>query len=159
MAVAHRSLATRPVSDGARSPEGDRRMALTVVPRRRRAVGFVVSVTSFVALAMLGAAASQVYLARGQLSIDQLDRQIRDTTARYEALRLERAELRSSGRLQAVAEEWNLQPAGDATFMVLSTDAVATMRRSSSLLDPAYGSESELLEQFRAVKALQAGAP
>lgn len=159
MATASRALASRRPVSVTPSVEGGRRAALTVVPRRRRTVGVVVSVASFVALAMLGAAASQVYLARGQLAIDQLDRQIRDTTERYEQLRLERAELRSPGRLQAVAEQWNLQPDGDATFMVLSPDVIATMRRSSALLDPAYGSEAALLEQFRTVKALQVGAP
>lgn len=158
MALASRSLSPDH-QVGAPSSVRRQRPSLRVVPRQRRAVGAVVAITSFVALAMLGAAASQVYLAQGQLSIDQLDRQIRETSARYEALRLERAELRSPGRLQAVAEQWGLQPDGNATFMMVGADVVATMRQSSALLDPAYGSEEELLEQFRTVKALQAVAP
>jgi cell division protein FtsB len=132
---------------------------LTVVPRRRRVLGIAVLVSAFVATAMLGAAAFQVYLARAQLQIDQLDRQIRDTSARYEQLRLERAELRSPGNLQAIAEQWQLRPDDSASFMVLGPDVLAVAKQSSSLLDPGYSSERELLEQFRTVKAFQGSAP
>jgi cell division protein FtsL len=140
-------------------PAGAGRPNLTVVPRRRRAVGIAVLVATFIATSMLGAAAFQVYLARAQLQLDQLDREIRDTTARYEQLRLERAELRSPGHLQAIAEQWQLQPDGSASFMVLSPEVLAVAKQSSALLDPGYSSERELLEQFRTVKAFQGSAP
>ena len=135
------------------------RPQLTVVPRRRRVLGIAVLVSAFVATAMLGAAAFQVYLAQGQLQIDQLDRQIRDTTARYEQLRLERAELRSPGNLQAIAAQWQLQPDNSASFMVIAPEVLAVAQQSSALLDPGYSSERELLEQFRTVKAFQRSAP
>jgi cell division protein FtsL len=122
-------------------------------------VGIAVLVAAFIATSMLGAAAFQVYLAQAQLQLDQLDREIRDTTARYEQLRLERAELRSPGNLQAIAEQWQLQPDGSASFMVLSPEVLAVAKQSSALLDPGYSSERELLEQFRTVKAFQGSAP
>jgi hypothetical protein len=160
MALAVRSPASvRPLRPDVAQPAVAGRPKLTVVPRPRRAVGIAVLVAAFVATAMLGAAAFQVYLARTQLQLDQLDREVRDTTARYEQLRLERAELRSPGQLQAVAEQWQLQPDGSASFMVLSPEVLAAAKQSSALLDPGYSSERELLEQFRTVKAFQGSAP
>lgn len=163
MALALRSQESvrtrRPDAVAPVAPTASGRPHLTVVPQRRRAVGIAVLVAVFVATAMLGAAAFQVYLAQAQLQIDQLDREIRETSERYEQLRLERVELRSPGYLQSVAEQWQLEPDGSASFMVVAGDVLAIAKQSSSLLDPGYSSERELLEQFRTVKALQGSAP
>ncbi len=104
---------------------------------------------------MLGAAAFQTYLAKGQLELDRLDREMASTAAQYEALRQQRAELRSPGRLTAVVAERGMLPAEKTSFISLSPEVLVLVHQATGDLDRTFDDEAELLEQFRAVKALR----
>jgi len=70
------------------------RPQLVVVPRRRRTARLVAAGCTVVFGLMLGAAAFQTQLARRQLNLDTMDRDIRAAHEQYDVLRRERAELR-----------------------------------------------------------------
>jgi hypothetical protein len=96
---------------------------------------------------MMGAAAFQTYLAKGQLELDRLDREMAVTAANYETLRQERAELRSPGRLTAVAAERGMQPATKTSFIAISPEVLVLVRQATGALDPTFDDEAELLAQ------------
>ena len=70
-----------------------------VAPRRRRNARLVAVAAFFASSLMLGAAAFQTQLARRQVELDQVDRQIRAARNDFNDLRSQRAELRSPERL------------------------------------------------------------
>lgn len=155
----HTRHAIDPVAMAEARARADARTHLALVPRRRRAAWWIITAAGVVVTAMLAAAAFQTYLAQGQMEIDRLDRQMRETAAEYEALRQQRAELRSPGRLVAVAEARGMEPATETAFMTVSAEVVAIVRQSTGGLDPTFEDESELLGQFRSVKALHEAQP
>ena len=150
----HTRIAVAPDAVAAARARTDARTHLAVVPQRRRAARWAAVVAVVVVAAMMGAAAFQTYLAKGQLELDRLDREMADTAAQYESLRQHRAELRSPGRLTAVAAERGMQPATDTSFLAISPEVLVLVRQATGALDPTFDDEAELLAQFRAVKAL-----
>ena len=141
------------------APGVRQRPVLTVVRPQRRAVRWVAVLSVAVVAAMLGAAAFQTYLAKGQLELDRLDRQIVQTAADYQVLRETRAELLSPGRLTEFAAKAAMVPAADVQFMTITADTEAVVRQSTGELNPTFAAESSLLEQFRTVKALREVRP
>ena len=134
------------------------RPTLTVVPRRRRAARLVAVLCAIVVLAMAGAAAFQTLLAQRQLEIDRTEQGIANAREEYEQLRRERAELRSPGRLAAMASEMDMVAATESSFMTIDPEVVAVVQSSSGRLD---GSdvlvETDPLAQFRTVKGVAWG--
>lgn len=151
----HTRSAVAPDAVAAARARADARLHLELVPQRRRAARWVAVVAVMVVAAMMGAAAFQTYLAKGQLELDRLDREMAATAAHYETLRQERAELRSPGRLTAVATERGMQPATETSFIAISPEVWVLVRQAAGALDPTFDDEDELLAQFRSVKALR----
>jgi hypothetical protein len=131
---------------------------LVVVPRRRRAVGFAVVMSSMIGVAMLGAAAFQTQLAGRQLEIDRLDGEISAQREFYDVLRRERAELRSPDRLSQIASSTGMVAARDNRIDTIAIDIEVAVKQSTGLLDQARLDDgTTLLEQFRVVKAVTDG--
>jgi hypothetical protein len=136
------------------------RPQLVVVPRRRRAARLIAVGCTVVFGLMLGAAAFQTQLARRQLTLDTMDRDIRAAHEQYDVLRRERAELRSPGRLALQAGNLGMVPATQTEFVVLDPDVVATVQRSSvATHGSADTSIDQQFEQYADVKAEAGGAP
>ena len=109
---------------------------------------------------MLGAAAFQTQLASRQLTMDTLDRDIRNAHETYDVLRRERAELRSPGRLSEEAIKLGMVPATQTEFVQLDADLVAVVQRSGA--DSSADVDSSIDEEFERyadVKAEAGGAP
>jgi len=133
---------------------------LALVPRRRRAASVVVLIVAFVFGSMLAAAAFQTQLARRQLTLDHLDRDIRSGQEQYSELRRERAELRSPGRLAAAASALGMQPTTRTEFMVLSPEVIAAVQQSAGgVFEPGVVSDDTAFDQFKTVKSVAGGAP
>ena len=122
---------------------------LVLVPRRKRTARMIAMASTVVFGLMLGAAAFQTQLARRQLEIDTLDRDIVAGRDRYEVLRRERAELRSPGRLSVEATVLGMEPASQTDFVQLGADDVATVQRSGA----GAGGDGEEIEEYADVKA------
>lgn len=136
------------------------RPSLVLVPRRRRATHVAVLVSVLVGLAMLGAAAFQTQLAQRQLVLDQLDAQIDESYSQYEALRLERSQLRSPERLAGIAAANGMEASNDVGFRTVSPDVEMVVQQSTGLIvqrQIPYG--EALLDEYRSVKALGEVAP
>lgn len=155
----HRPIERRTADRVAHAPLLRQRPTLTVVHRRSRAARTVSVSAALIVVLMLGATAVQSYVAQGQVELDRLDQQIRQTAEQYEVLRRERAELRSPGRLHDVAAELGMEPAASSEFMTIAPDVLVAVRQSTGALDPTFGDESTLLAQFRSVKALGSETP
>lgn len=133
---------------------------LVVVPRQRRTARLIAASCTVVFGLMLGAAAFQTQLARRQLTMDTLDRDIRDAHESYDVLRRERAELRSPGRLSQEAVTLGMVPATQTEFVQLDPDVVAVVQRSGADASrDANASIDEEFEQYADVKAEAGGAP
>lgn len=136
------------------------RPQLVVVPRRRRTARLIAAGCTVVFGLMLGAAAFQTQLARRQLNLDTLDRDIRAAHEQYDVLRRERAELRSPGRLAKEAAALGMVPATQTEFVVLDPDVVAAVQRSGASRDSGGATTiDEEFEQYAEVKAQAGGAP
>jgi hypothetical protein len=126
-----------------------------VVPRRRRAAHGIV-VTAVIALALMaGAAAFQTQLARRQVTLDILDRQIRAAHDTYDVLRRERAELRSPGRLVEQATLLGMTPAATTEFISLDPEVVAAVQRAGA---PGGSGPDGLVEEFADFAAVKSEA-
>ena len=136
------------------------RPQLVVVPRRRRAARLIAVGCTLVSGLMLGAAAFQTQLAQRQLTLDTLDRNIRDAHEQYDVLRRERAELRSPGRLAVEATNLGMVPASQTEFVSIDADVVAEVQRGGvgddGTNDPTVAEE---FEQYAEVKAQAGGSP
>lgn len=136
------------------------RPQLVVVPRRRRTARLIAAGCTVVFGLMLGAAAFQTQLARRQLTLDTLDRNIRAAHEQYDVLRRERAELRSPGRLATEAGALGMVPATQTEFVVLDPDVVATVQRTGASSDHTGATTiDQEFEQYADVKAEAGGAP
>ena len=109
------------------------RPQLVVVPRRRRTARLVAAGCTVVFGLMLGAAAFQTQLARRQLNLDTMDRDIRAAHEQYDVLRRERAELRSPGRLAEEAAKLGMVPATQTEFVSLVTGRIVKLATDSNL--------------------------
>lgn len=133
---------------------------LVVVAPRRRTARVVAGLAAVVFIAMIGALAFQTQVARTQLRLDTLDREIRQAHERYDVLRRERAELRSPGRLAQSAMALDMVPATQTEFMSLDADVVATVQRTG--VAPGEVGLSDVEQEFRdyaSVKAQAGGKP
>ncbi len=136
------------------------RPQLVVVPRQRRTARLIAAGCTVVFGLMLGAAAFQTQLASRQLTMDTLDRDIRNAHETYDVLRRERAELRSPGRLSQEANKLGMVPATQTEFVQLDADLVAVVQRSGADSSTDVNSSiDEEFEQYADVKAEAGGAP
>ena len=105
---------------------------LAVVPRRKRTARLIAAVSVVVFGLMLGAAAFQTQIARRQLTLDTLDRDIRKGRDQYDVLRRERADLRSPGRLSEQAAALGMGPAKQTNFVSVDPEEVAIVQRTGA---------------------------
>jgi len=109
---------------------------------------------------MVSALAFQTQVARTQLRLDTLDREIRQAHERYDVLRRERAELRSPGRLAQAAMALDMVPATQTEFVSLDADVIATVQRTG--VDSGDVGISDIEQEFHdyaSVKAQAGGKP
>ena len=137
-----------------------RRPRLQVVGPRRRAAGMLVSAGVLLFFLMVGALAFQTQVARNQLRLDRIDNDIRFAREQYDALRRERAELRSPGRLKMVAESLGMVAASQSEFGSIDPDVIASVQRSGATGGaPASNTVDRDFSAYAAVKAQAGGAP
>ena len=128
---------------------------LEVVPRRRRAMGFVVVGGLLLFAMLIGAVAFQTQIARNQLALDKTERAVSASRDRYDVLRRQRAELRSPNRLAVEAKRLGMSPAQNGEFMTVTPDVVASVLASASGLSThARDQATTSLEQFGEIKAV-----
>ncbi len=89
---------------------------LSVVPRRRPAVGWFVVLGGLVFALLLGVTVFQTRLAQNQLELDRVERAVDAERERFDELRLQRAELRSPAYLAAAAASIGMIPGSDETM-------------------------------------------
>jgi cell division protein FtsB len=134
------------------------RPQLIVVPRRRRTARLVAVGAFFVTSLMLGAAAFQTQLARRQVELDRLDRQMQTARNDFNSLRQQRAELRSPGRLATSAAALGMRPANDTDFVTVSPDVVGAVQQSAGgVLDPEIDVVDPVFDEFKRVKSIAGG--
>jgi hypothetical protein len=131
------------------------RPALAVVPRRGRAAGYVVGLSGVAIVIMLGAAAFQTQLARRQVTLDVLDRQIRAAHDNYDVLRRERAELRSPGRLVEQATLLGMTPPTQTEYVEIGSDVLEAVQRAGA---PASADGDRIVEEFAGYASVKATA-
>ena len=132
---------------------------LSLVPRRKRNARLIAAASVVVFGLMMGAAAFQTQIARRQLTLDSLDRDIRSGRDRYEVLRRERAELRSPGRLSTEAAALGMEPATQTEFVQLGADEVATVQRTGAATNDPAAATVEEFEKYADVKAQAQAEP
>ena len=147
------------------SPTSSSRPRLTVISqgRRRRWPAAVLAVSVLVVIAgLLGAAVFHTQLAERQLEIDRLERSVQGERERFDALRHERAVLRSPQRLSDEAGRLGLVPGETSRFVSVDPWTVALQLAASGPIDEGTVRiivDSDPLDQFRDVKAVSAGRP
>ncbi|MEP7046035.1 MAG: hypothetical protein ABI949_05115 [Ilumatobacteraceae bacterium] len=134
------------------------RTQLKVVPRRRRTARLVAFAAFFASSMMLGAAAFQTQLARRQVELDQVDRQIRNARNDFNELRSQRAELRSPARLAASGSALGMTSGGKSEFVDISPELVAEVQQSAGgVFDPGADVQDPVFEEFKIVKSVAGG--
>ena len=134
------------------------RPQLTVVPRRRRTARLVAVAAFFASCLMLGAAAFQTQLARRQVQLDQVDRQIRLARNDFNALRSQRAELRSPARLAASGAALGMSSAMKTEFINIAPEVIAEVQQSAGgVFDPGGDAQDPVFEEFKIVKSVAGG--
>ena len=109
---------------------------------------------------MVGALTFQTQVARNQLRLDRIDNDIRLAREQYDALRRERAELRSPGRLKMIAESLGMQAASESSFGSIDPEVVATIQRSGVAGGAtASNTADKEFAAYAVVKAQAGGAP
>ena len=137
-----------------------RRPRLQAVGPRRRTASMVVTAGAVLFLVMVGALAFQTQVARNQLRLDRIDNDIRVAREQYDALRRERAELRSPGRLKMVAESLGMVAASQSEFGTIPPEVIADVQRSGATGGaPASNAVDKDFAAYAAVKAQAGGAP
>lgn len=134
------------------------RSHLTVVPRRRRAARLVTFAAFVITSLMLGAAAFQTQLARRQVDIDRINSQVRVAHNTFNALREQRAQLRSTERLATMGTAMGMHPAGKTDFVDIPADVVAEVQQSAGgVFDPEANAGDPVFEEFKVVKSIVGG--
>jgi len=112
----------------------------------------------FASLLMLGAAAFQTQLARRQVEIDRVDRQIRIVKADFNNLRAQRADLRSPARLAASGSVLGMGNASKTDFITIDPEVVAEVQQSAGgVFDPGSESQDPVFDEFKIVKSVAGG--
>lgn len=134
---------------------------LQVVPRRRRAAGFVVTLSVLIVSLMLGAAVLHTLLAERQLHIDRLTTSVADAEDRFDVLRRQRAELRSPNRLATEARRLGMVPADVTEFVEVDprSIAIAIAATGQPSTDGVRIQAPGPLDQFVLVKRVSNEAP
>jgi len=136
------------------------RVHLTVAPRRRRAMPLVVVCGLLLFGMLIGTVAFQTQIARNQLALDKVEKEVAAARDRYDVLRRQRAELRSPDRLAVEARQMGMSPAGSSEFMTITPEEVAVVAAAASALPPDVGdSAPSSLDQFGEVKGLTGDVP
>jgi hypothetical protein len=134
------------------------RPQLTVVPRRRRTARLVAVAAFFISCLMLGAAAFQTQLARRQVDLDRIDRQINAARSDFNNLVEQRAELRSPERLATSGAALGMRQATKTEFVAIAPDVVAEVQQSAGgVFDPGTAVSDPLFEEFKIVKSIAGG--
>jgi len=129
-----------------------------VVPRRRRNARLVAITAFFASSLMLGAAAFQTQLARRQVELDQVDRQIRVARNDFNDLRSQRAELRSPDRLATSGAAMGMTTAAKTEFLDISPEVIAEVQQSAGgVFDPGAEAQDPVFEEFKIVKSVAGG--
>jgi len=149
----------RPMIRTTRGVASAPRPQLTVVaPRRRRNARLVAVAAFFASSLMLGAAAFQTQLARRQVELDQVDRQIRVARNDFNDLRSQRAELRSPQRLATSGAAMGMTTAAKTEFLDISPEVVAAVQQSAGgVFDPGAEAQDPVFEEFKVVKSVAGG--
>jgi hypothetical protein len=134
------------------------RTKLTVVPRRSRNARLLAIAAFFATSLMLGAAAFQTQLARRQVELDRIDRQIRVASNDFNDLRSQRAELRSPARLAASGSVLGMTSGSKTEFLDIAPEVIAEVQQSAGgVFDPGAEAKDPVFEDFKAVKAVTGG--
>ena len=151
-------IMARPMVRTTRGLEPAPRAQLTVVPRRRRTARVVTVAAFFVSCLMLGAAAFQTQLARRQVDLDRIDRQIRTARTEFNDLREQRAELRSPERLATTGAALGMRAAMKTEFINIDPAVVAEVQQSAGgVFDPGSEASDPVFEEFKIVKSIAGG--
>lgn len=136
------------------------RPTLVVAPRRRVAAGAVSAIAAVIVVLMFGGVAMQLRMAQRQVTLDVLDRRIREAHQTYDVLRRERAELRSPGRLVEQATLLGMSPPTETEYVALDPEVVAAVQRSGTHVDgDSNDSIGEEFADYALVKSRAGGAP
>ena len=111
---------------------------------------------------MLGAAVFHTQLAERQLEIDRLERSVQAEREMFDALRHERAVLRSPQRLSDEADLLGMGPGETSRFVSVDAWVVARQLAAAGAIDDEAVRlivDTDPLDQFRDVKAVSAGQP
>jgi hypothetical protein len=129
--------------------------------RRRRGAMALIFLCGLLLFAMLvGTVAFQTQIARNQLALDKVEKEVAAARDRYDVLRRQRAELRSPNRLAVEATRLGMAPAGSSEFMPITPDvAAAVAAAASGLPDDIADSNETSLDQFAEVKAVTGDIP
>jgi cell division protein FtsL len=134
------------------------RAQLTVVPRRRRNARLVAFAAFLASSLMLGAAAFQTQLARRQVDLDLVDRQIREARNDFNDLRSQRAELRSPERLATSGAALGMTAATKTEVIEIAPEVIAEVQQSAGgVFDPGSEVSDPVFEQFKLVKSIAGG--
>lgn len=133
---------------------------LSVVPRRRPAVGWFVVLGGLVFALLLGVTVFQTRLAQNQLELDRVERAVDAERERFDELRLQRAELRSPAYLAAAAASIGMIPGSDTAFVAVGPGVVEAILVSTGGADPSVGiSADDPFSAYGEVKALVSSSP
>jgi hypothetical protein len=113
-------------------------------------------------IGLLGAAVFHTQLAERQLRIDRLERAVAAERERFDALRYQRAELRSPGRLAVAAGELGMRRGDATTFVEVDPQLLARQLAAAGATDERTARitrDTDPLDQFRAVKAVTESTP
>lgn len=149
----------------ARSPRRQTAPELSIVPARRRVARFVVALTVLLGGVMIGAVLLHTRIAERQLTIDELERSVRNERERFDVLRSQRAELRSPTRLATEAGALGMTAGAESDFVSVDPMLLAvTIARTGEMPvgdELVAGTDARMapLDQFRLVKSLSSEAP
>jgi hypothetical protein len=156
MAATMRSVSPRVVETTATVE----RPRLVVVQRGGRVVGLVTVVAAVLCALLFFAALLRTELAKQQLHLDNLNRSVVMARDNYSDLRHERAFLESPGRLSSEAAKLGMKPAGNARFIPVDPDILATVLASTGdLMDRVADEATSPLDEFGRIKNEVDGAP
>jgi hypothetical protein len=139
-----------PVGDAVRAT----RPRLVVVERGSRLV-WVISLSALGLCCLLFfTAILRTELAEQQLKLDGLNRSVVMARDHYNDLRHERAFLESPGRLSSEAAKLGMKPAGNARFVAVDPDVVASVLASTGdLMDRVAEEATSPLDEFGRIKS------
>lgn len=154
--TARRMPTALPAGDAVRAV----RPRLVVVERGSRVVWLVSLSALGLCCLLFFTAILRTELAKQQLKLDGLNRSVVMARDHYNDLRHERAFLESPGRLSSEGAKLGMKPAGNARFVAVDPDVVATVLASTGdLMDRVAEEAISPLDEFGRIKSEVDGAP